>query len=93
MSRNPNPLYDAIISAEPRTVANASMSQINALQVWLEHKPADGMVGLALAFIELCERYGLEPQDVATVAKNLRYDEANTHPELRAVRRFMRHEL
>ena len=59
----------------------------------LQNEGAETQVAaFAVLTLLVCERYGVPPQDVMTVAKNLLADDRKAH-QIRAIRRYVENEL
>jgi hypothetical protein len=56
-------------------------------------KPEAQLVATAALFLLLCERQGIDTQDVVTVTKNLMNAEGERHADFRAIADYMRYEL
>ena len=82
---------DRMNNMHPRPVANAAMQTIDALQ---RHHLAEAQVmGLAAAFVLMCERYDVPAQDVFTASKNLMVASEEDRTEFKAVRDYMKYEV
>ncbi len=89
--RSPKNL-DSFTNAQPALVAKASFHVIDSLQL---HPPAAQSLGLALAFLMLCQKQGLDPQDVFTWATRLatHSDDPDVVMHFNAVREYIRREI
>lgn len=87
-----NRIRDQLNNASLPACASAAMTVVDRLQQNFQAAPQ--VVGLAAAFLFLCEHYGVEPQDAFTVTKNViaGADKAKL-PEFRAVREYIQKEI
>jgi hypothetical protein len=81
---------DLLANANVRQTANSTMAIIDRIQ---SLAPPQQAAGLAAAFILLCERYSLEPQDIFTLTSNIMNHAEGRRPEFLAVRDYMENEL
>jgi hypothetical protein len=83
---------DKMANAPRHRVAAAAVGTIDGVQ---NFEKAVQPLGMAAAFILLCEQLGVEPQDAFTMAKNVMVfrDSKNTTPEFMAVRDYIKHEV
>lgn len=82
---------DKMTNASPQEVAQATMWCIDRLQ---DFPAAIQSVVAAVLFLEVCDAHGVNPYDVATVAKNMMADTIHgQRPEFRALRLYAKHEL
>lgn len=88
MSRNFN--YDRFVNVNPRLSAQAAIAVLTGLQ---DFPPEAQMAGLAVAFANLTDLFGLHEGTAIQVARNLMARERHAVPELRAVRAYTENEL
>lgn len=82
---------DHMVNAPSKAVATAAIQLVDRLQ---DHPPAVQSVACAVLFLAVCDRHGLNPQDVFTVAGNMTADTIHgERPEFRALRLYVEHEL
>jgi hypothetical protein len=78
-------------NANPEAVAECAMAVIDAVQT---RREAVRPLGVAAALLLVAERLGVEPQDIATVARNLMLSPSGQRiPEFRAVAEYVRNEV
>jgi len=84
--------YDRMVNADAQRVAAATMGVIDGVQ---RFDPAVQPLGMAAAFLLMCEAMGIEPQDVFTMARNAMVfrNTNNTIPEFRAVKQYIQMEI
>lgn len=82
---------DLFNNADPRRVAQATMSVIDATQRGFQ--PHEQMHAMAAAFLMLAEHWSVPAQDLFTATKNLMNDQEGKRPEFSAVAEYMRNEL
>lgn len=82
---------DLFNSANPRRVAQATMSVIDATQRGFQ--PHEQMHAMAAAFLLVADHWGIPAQDLFTATKNLLNDQDALRPEFRAVKAYVRNEL
>lgn len=81
---------DKMNNVAPQAVTTAVMGVLDALQ----NHPAEAQgPAAALVFLEVCRRFGITPQDVMTVARNILAHAEETSPELQAVSFYVKEEM
>lgn len=82
---------DLMTNASPEEVSEAAFAVIDAIQTRRRHVQP---LGLACAFIVLAERLKEEPQDIATLAKNVMLSPSGQRiPEFRALAAYLQNEV
>lgn len=81
---------DKLNMASPRIVGNVSMAVITAVQDFPAEERA---LGMAAAFLSLCDRFGLHPGDTFLTVNNVMNDVQGKRPEFRAVESYLRDEM
>lgn len=83
---------DKMMNADRRRVANATMGVIDAAQ---RFRPEEQALGMAAAFLILCQEAGVNPQDAWTMTNNVMHDRTTGQPapQFRAVAAYIRNEL
>ena len=83
---------DRMANAPRQRVAAAAMGTIDGVQ---HIEKAVQPLGMAAAFIILCEQLGVNPQDAFTMARNVMIfaETGNRTPEFRAVADYIKHEV
>ena len=86
-----NRIADKLNNASQSDSGSAAMTVIDRLQSF---QPGPQVVGLAAAFLFVCEHYGVAPQEAFTVTKNMMNDaDRKLVPEFRAVKMYVEKEL
>lgn len=81
---------DALNHADPVAVARAAFNTIDTLQ----HLPRETQIlGIAAAFLCLCEYLGEPAQDIFTVTKNIINGEDGRVHQFKAIAEYMKEEL
>jgi hypothetical protein len=81
---------DLFNNANPRRVANATMSALDSLQ---NYQPHEQMLAAAALFVMLADHWRIPAQDAFTVVKNLMIGNEMRRPEFGAVQLYMQNEL
>lgn len=83
---------DRMANAPRQRVAAMAMTVIDGAQ---RFEKAVQPLGMAAAFILLCEQLKVNPQDAFTMANNvmINAETGNRTPEFRAVREYIKHEV
>lgn len=81
---------DKMNLASARTVGNVSMAVLTAVQNYPAEERA---LGMAHAFLALCERFKLHPGDTFQTVGNILNDVQGPRPEFRAVQSYLREEM
>lgn len=82
---------DRLMNAPRREVAHAAMGVVDGVQRFnIEHR----LLGMAAAFLIMCEELGIDPFDAATGARNimLHKETGKRVPEFLAVGDYIRNE-
>ncbi|MDM8214758.1 hypothetical protein QUW15_01055 [Desulfovibrio piger] len=88
---SPSALRDLIGNAPLRASARAAMSIADAVQRIPDY--GSRFIGIASAFLILCEESGISAADLLTMTRNCMNDAEGKRPEFRAVARYVRHEI
>ncbi len=93
LTRNRRPFSrDKMLNTNRFQVAYAAMGTIDGVQSFdKEVQP----LGMAVAFIMMCEVYGVSVNDVFTAANNIivHTEAKDVSPEIRAVRQYIKEEI
>jgi hypothetical protein len=81
---------DKLNMAPATAVGNVSMAVIDAVQGYPAEQRA---LGVAHAFLALCERFDLRPNDTFLTVQNILNDVQGPRPEFRAVKSYLREEM
>lgn len=82
---------DLFNTASPRRVANCTMQIVDTTQ--RGYQPHEQLHAMAIAFLMVCDHWGMPAQDVFSAAKNLLNDQDNKRPEFSAVEQYIANEL
>ena len=77
------------------TVAKAQRVAFKLLDRIQEEQPGDQVVGSAMFFLAMCDRFGTDPRDVLSKASRVWYDSFSVGKgeQARAIREYLKEEL
>lgn len=76
--------------ANPDLVAQATMAGLSGLQSYTQEAQ---IMGSAVLFLRICERFGISPSEALRYSTNLLASEAEHRPQFRAIREYLAHEF
>ena len=81
---------DKFNSANPVRVGHSAMSMIDAAQ---DYEPEYQVLGMAMVFLQLCDRFDLQPANTFLTVQNIMNGVAGERPEYGAVKDYLAAEL
>ena len=85
-------IYDSLVNAPRATTAHLTLALIDRVQGH-HQQPGAQIAALSAAFLLLCERFQVSPQDAFTATKNLMNDHDGRAIEFEAVRMYLQNEV